>query len=362
MKLYHHTHSAISLKNPPVRVNRRREMPFVTLALTLLAAIATIHCGSSSSTSPTTTPAVSAVALNASTIAVSSSGQGTVSLAAATSAAATITLTSSNPAVATVQSPITVPAGSASAAFTVTGMGIGTAVITASLNGSSSQSPMLTVIGQIAVLSISLNTASVVGGNPVTGTVSLTAAAPAGGAAVALSATDPVTVPATVTVPAGTSNATFGASTKAVGGTVAATITGSYGGASASATLSVTKPSVATASFGVTGPSETETCELANNGTTINCTFNGSTSTAPGTITAWDWTYGVATTFSQTTTGPQLTMPTVNCSLLPLPPLPPGNPWFTMIVTLVVHDSQGNVSTKVTDSGVRLLPQGSCGF
>jgi hypothetical protein len=42
--------------------------------------------------------------------------------------------------------------------------------------------------------------------------------------------------------------------------------------------------------------------------------------------------------------------------------MPPGNPWFTMTVTLVVHDSQGNVSSKVTDSGVRLLPKGTCGF
>ncbi len=361
MKLFHDSHAA-AIEYVSSHTNRRREMPFATLALTLLAAVATIHCGSSSSTSPSATPALAAVALNASTIAVSSSGQGTVSLASATSAAASVTLTSSNTAVATVQSPITVAAGSSTATFTVTGMGTGTAVITASLNGSSSQSPMLTVIGQIAVLSISLNTASVVGGNLVTGTVSLTAAAPAGGAAVALSAGDPVSVPATVTVPAGTSTATFAASTRAVGGTVSATITGSYGGASASAVLSVTKPTVATASFGVTGPSETETCEMGNDGTSINCTFNGSTSSAPGTITAWDWTYGVATTFSQTTTGAQLTNPTVNCSVMPPPPMPPGNPWFTMTVTLTIHDSQGNVSSKVTDNGVRLLPKGTCGF
>jgi hypothetical protein len=33
-----------------------------------------------------------------------------------------------------------------------------------------------------------------------------------------------------------------------------------------------------------------------------------------------------------------------------------------MIVKLKIHDSLGNVSAEATDSGVRLLPQGSCGF
>jgi hypothetical protein len=149
-----------------------------------------------------------------------------------------------------------------------------------------------------------------------------------------------------------------------VGGTIPSTITGSYGGASVSIAVSVTAPTVATAIFGVTGPTETETCTLINAGNTINCTFNGSTSTAPGTIVAWDWTYRVATTFSQTTTGPVLSMPAVTCSLLPAPPLPPApaNQWLPMVVTLRVHDSLGNVSAVATDSNVRLFPQGACGF
>jgi len=35
---------------------------------------------------------------------------------------------------------------------------------------------------------------------------------------------------------------------------------------------------------------------------TLNCTFNGSTSSAPEPSFAWDWSYTVATTFSQVTT------------------------------------------------------------
>jgi hypothetical protein len=338
-------------------------MPFVTVAMAVIAAVCMIQCGGSA-TSPTPTgPAVSGVALSATTIAVGGTAQGTVSLTAAASTAASITVTSSNPAVATVQTPVTIQAGSSSATFTFVAVAAGTATITASLNGSSSQSPTLTVTGQrVALSAISLSTSSVVGGNTVTGTVTLTAAAPAGGAVVSLSAGDPVTVPSSVTVPAGSANATFTISTRAVGGTISGTISGSYGGASASAVLSVTRPTVATASFGVTGPTATDTCTLVNNGNTLNCTFNGSTSTAPGNIIAWDWSYSVATTFAQTTSGPQLTMPSVNCSLLPPPPLPPGDPWFTMTVKLKVHDDLGNVSAEVANSGVRLLPQGVCGF
>src|SRR2546425_10687720 len=58
--------------------------------------------------------------------------------------------------------------------------------------------------------SVTLNPTSVVGGNPSTGTVTLTAPAPAGGAVVTLVSTGAVaSVPASVTVPAGATSATF---------------------------------------------------------------------------------------------------------------------------------------------------------
>jgi hypothetical protein len=126
--------------------------------------------------------------------------------------------------------------------------------------------------------------------------------------------------------------------------------------------LSVTRPTGATARFGVTGPTESETCTLTNGGSTLNCTFNGSTSTAPGTIIAWDWSYSIATTVSQTTSGPELTMPGITCGLLPPPPMPPGNQWLTMTVRLRIRDNLGNVSADAVNSGVRLFPLGTCGF
>jgi hypothetical protein len=255
-----------------------------------------------------------------------------------------------------------VAAGSSTATFTITGVAAGTASVTASLNGSTGQSSSVTV-ARVALSTMTLSVATVVGGNPVTGTVNLTASAPVGGAAVAVTASDPITAPGTVTVPAGATSATFSVATRLVGGTIAGTVTASYGGASASAGLSVTKPTVATASFGVTGPTESDTCTIGNGGNTLNCTFNGSTSTAPGNIVAWDWSYRVATTIALTTTGPVLTNPSVDCGWLPAPPLPAGGPtWLPLIVTLKVRDDLGNVSAELTNSGARVFPQGVCGY
>jgi hypothetical protein len=121
-------------------------------------------------------------------------------------------------------------------------------------------------------------------------------------------------------------------------------------------------PAGAVANFGVTGPHETETCELSNTGNTLSCIFNGSGSTAPGTIVAWEWTYGVAKTFTQTTTGPILTNPVVDCSIIPAPPFPAGTTWYAMTVKLVVRDDRGNVSEPSIHTGTRLFPQGTCGY
>src|SRR5262249_32939048 len=109
------------------------------------------------------------------------------------------------------------------------------------LNGS--QTVVFTVVaagGPVTLLGISLNVTTVVGGNPVTGAATLTGAAPSGGAVVTLTGNDPVTVPPNVTVAAGQTSATFTINTRAVGGTIPATISGTYGGVTASAALSVT--------------------------------------------------------------------------------------------------------------------------
>jgi FG-GAP-like repeat/FG-GAP repeat len=91
---------------------------------------------------------------------------------------------------------------------------------------------------------IALNPASVVGGNTSQGTASLTSAAPSGGAVVTLSSsnTSAAPVPASVTVPAGAFSATFTVNTASVTASTPVTISGAYGGATRSATLTVSPP------------------------------------------------------------------------------------------------------------------------
>jgi trimeric autotransporter adhesin len=342
----------------------RRIPSLVALPAAVIGLLSAAQCGGSS-TSPTNSgTAISAVSLSTPSVAAGGSEQGTVTLSAAPSTGATVTLASSNAAVATVPASVAIAAGASTATFTISAVAPGTAAITASMNGSSSQSPALTVTARVTLVAITVASPSVVGGDSINGTVKLSGPAPTAGAVVTLSGGDPITLPSSVMVPSGAISTTFSAFTRGVGGTISSTITGSYEGSSASVVVAITPPTTATANFGVTGPTETETCTLINGGNTINCTFNGSTSTAPGTIVAWDWTYGVAKTFSRTTTGPVLAMPAVDCSVIPAPPLPPApaSQWFSMVVTLVVHDNLGNVSPPASDRVVRLFPQGVCGF
>jgi len=87
--------------------------------------------------------------------------------------------------------------------------------------------------------SLALAPNPVIAGKTSTGTVTLTAAAPAGGASVTLlsSMTTAANVPASVTVPAGVTSATFSVSTLNVNATTVSNISASYGGVSQSVAL-----------------------------------------------------------------------------------------------------------------------------
>ena len=93
---------------------------------------------------------------------------------------------------------------------------------------------------------VALNPSTVVGGSSSTGTVALTTAAPSGGAVVMLSSNAAAaTTPASVTIAAGATSATFPITTSSVTSSVPVTITGSYGGVTRTATLTVTAPPAA---------------------------------------------------------------------------------------------------------------------
>jgi hypothetical protein len=115
---------------------------------------------------------------------------------------------------------------------------------TARLSGCTVSSPPPP--SEVALSSLTLSQTTVVGGNSVTGTVTLTAAAPSGGFVVSLSSSNPTlaSVPASVSVAARATSANFTVSTTAVNDTQSATITASGGGVSRSVTLTVVPQSV----------------------------------------------------------------------------------------------------------------------
>ena len=91
-----------------------------------------------------------------------------------------------------------------------------------------------------ALSSVTVNPSSVIGGQSAMGTVTLTSAAPAVGAAVTLSsANDAASVPSSVTVAAGATSANFSVSTGLVTSTTAGNISASYDGATKTTSFTV---------------------------------------------------------------------------------------------------------------------------
>jgi hypothetical protein len=191
-------------------------------------------------------PKLASLTLTPTSLIGGASSTGTVALSvAAPTGGATVTLTSSNTKDATVPSTVAIPAGSTSATFTITTVGVtasATATIDAKL-GSVSKTEVLTIKPQ-SVQSVSISPTSLVGGSQssVVGTVTLTGAAPAAGAKVTLSSSNAkaATVPTSVTVPSGATTATFTVTHLQVTASSTVTIKATYGGVTGASTLTVT--------------------------------------------------------------------------------------------------------------------------
>ena len=91
----------------------------------------------------------------------------------------------------------------------------------------------------LSLASLTLASSSVVGGNAVQGTVTLSAAAPSATVVNLASSTAGATVPASVTVAAGATSASFNVGTTAVTATTSAVISGTFNGVTRSATLTI---------------------------------------------------------------------------------------------------------------------------
>jgi uncharacterized repeat protein (TIGR03803 family) len=193
---------------------------------------------------PPVTP--TSLALNPASVQGGASSTGTVTLSGIAPAGGTV-VTLASIAAATVSSSVTVPPGGTTASFSISTSAVTadtTATITASTGGQSQQAVLtITAKPSISLSAVSISPTTVRSGDNAQGTVTLTGPAPAGGAIVTLSSGNTAigTVPASVTVGAGKTSATFTVATKRSNSTASLTITAQYGGVSKAATITVTR-------------------------------------------------------------------------------------------------------------------------
>ena len=181
-----------------------------------------------------------------------SATQGSVTLATpvSESGGSSVMLTSSAPAVVVVPESVKVNNNSSSATFGITTMPLSAPLevtVTATFGGVVQRATMIvTPENAIAIASLTVTPDRLTGGGTATGTVTLTGAAPFGGAAVTIDARrrNIVSMPGTVTVPEGATRATFPIRTDVVHGSKdrPLEIVATYNGVSATATLTVTPP------------------------------------------------------------------------------------------------------------------------
>jgi hypothetical protein len=189
------------------------------------------------------TVALSALTVNPPSVVGGNSSTGTVTLTGAATANIVVALSSNN-ASASVPPSVTVPQGATSASFSIATQPVSSSTvanISAIFNGVT-KTATLNITPATALLSLSLNPTTVVGGTSSTGTVTLSSAAPSTGITVQLSSnrTKVATVPSSVTIPAGATTANFSVSTSTVRNTSKVTISGTSAGVTKSAVLTVT--------------------------------------------------------------------------------------------------------------------------
>ena len=212
------------------------------------ATITAITNNSSGSATITVTPPAAVLSTLTTVVTAVTGGvpvTGTVTLtSAAPTGGAVVTLASSSTTIGTVPASVTVAAGATSATFTITTRTVTAAsslTITATRNGVS-KTATITVNPVRVVSTLTLNPTSVRGGTNSTGTVTLSGIATEAVVVTLTSGTTAVArVPTSVTVPAGSTTATFTITTLTQTATRTSVITARTGTTSRTATLSVTR-------------------------------------------------------------------------------------------------------------------------
>ena len=227
-------------------------IPTSAVTANTLVTISATQGGTTLQAQVTLTPAQppDSLTLSQTTVSGSAGVSGAVRLASPATTDTSIQLSSSDPA-ATVPHSVLIPQGAIAGGFfvDVTPVTTQTIVTISATAAGVTKTAMLTLNpvgggGGATLNSLTLNPTSIRGGRSTTGTVTLSAAAPAGGVVITLSSSNTglATVPASVTIPAGATSATFTVNTSSVSSTATVTIGGSApDGSQAAAALTVTR-------------------------------------------------------------------------------------------------------------------------
>jgi len=242
-----------------------------------------------------TRSSLESLAVSPSTVMGGAASTGTVTLTGPAPNGGLVVSLASSSSSAAPPPAVTVAAGKTTATFTITTSATSTGVsatITASQGSASFQATLL--ITPPAPKAVTITPASVTGGSSSTGTVTLGAPSPTGGEVVSLSSSNPsATLPASVTVTAGKTSATFTITTSAVSSSTPASITASVGNLTASATLTVTPAVVSALTLSPTsvvgGTPSTGTITLNGpapaDGAVVSLTSSNSIAAPPSSVT-----------------------------------------------------------------------------
>ncbi|MDR3692251.1 MAG: hypothetical protein P4L46_22910 [Fimbriimonas sp.] len=208
-----------------------------------VTATLTAMVGGNSATASLTIEAadLSGLSLNPTSVSGGAQTSAQVSINGAAGPNGVVVQIASSSSAAQVPSSVYVAPGASSVGFLVS-----TSVVTSSITATiGATQGSLNFTAKLAInpgnlSGILISPSIVVGGQTASGTVTLKSAAPSGGAKVNLSSNNPsATVPATVSIPAGTTSSTFKITTISVTSNVFVSITASQGAVSVSAGLSV---------------------------------------------------------------------------------------------------------------------------
>ncbi len=262
---------------------------------------------------------------------------------AAPAGGVTVTFLSGNTALLATPPPVVVPAGQTSATFTMTAGGAGLQVPTLAKlyasDGTTSRQSYVTITPIVNLTSVSVN--PVEGGFATTGTVTLSIPAQAGGATVEFATSSPlITLPASVTVQPGSTNASFTVTTSSVTTSTTVPVTATFNGVTVSSTTTLSPaPVVAVASLQlpltqIGGQLVSGTVTVTNyprnpEGVTITLTSGDTRTMSSGTVLipqgAYSASFTLATTVVTGTKGVSLKATlgtssiTSNISILPIP-------------------------------------------